>query len=356
MSKGYVSPEKLEQEADDFIKASQQPPAAPEQAAAAEVEEELAPTPTGEDPPAPVTDPPASEAEPAAEPEPKASDFAGLTLEQIEQRLANIRANAETRIKGFQALMTKATQQAADARRASEALAERVKSLTAEMEKMKATPPAPAADQVDDADIAGLEAEYPALAPVFKQLKSLKADLAAANASLTAKVQEVSSTVTANAELTAAEKQKAIEDAHFAAINEAHSDASDIAASADFQGWLSRQSSMYQYAIEKGTAIDVIDVLTKYKKDVGIPLQTSEPTPPTDGDAETDPEPNAAPKETKLEMARRLATPTPRKGLKPPTNPRPSFSRKQIAAMSPQEFAENEAAIDEAMAHGRITP
>lgn len=317
---GYKTPEQLDKEADEMM-ASLQPPEDTE--------------PVAEEPEVPVTEPPSEPAEAEAEPE-EATPVEALTSEQYAERLANAEASADKRIKDFQAKMTKATQVAADLRRQNDELSARLKS--------NEPTPLPTPDPVDDSEITALQEEYPSLAPVFKRITKLQQE----NATLLARFSEVQGAVTRTAEEVQTDKREQLEAAHFAAIDESHPDAREIAQSDDFQGWILRQPPMYQRAIAEGTAIDVIDVLTRYKNDVGI-HQVDE--------AETTAAPaeDAAPVETKLDKARRLSTPTPHKVRTPPTNARPAFTRAQLDAMPQKEFEKREAEIDEAIAAGRVT-
>ncbi len=94
---------------------------------------------------------------------------------------------------------------------------------------------------------------------------------------------------------------------HLAAILKAHPDAFQIAKNEDYQGWLMRQSPIVQTAIERGTAEEVIQVLDRYKRAVGI------------------------------------------------TRKKPHFTRQQIEAMPLDEFRRREEEIDKAIAAGNIT-
>lgn len=94
---------------------------------------------------------------------------------------------------------------------------------------------------------------------------------------------------------------------HFDAILAVHPDALALAKTDDFLGWVSRQPPMIQQAVKSGTDEDVIDVLTRYKKAVGIRKK-----------------------------------------------PR-SFTSAQISAMSQEEFNKREKEIDEAIAAGLVT-
>ncbi len=96
--------------------------------------------------------------------------------------------------------------------------------------------------------------------------------------------------------------------AHFAAIRKTHPDLDEISASDDFQGWLSRQTNMVKRAAAEGDAKDVIEVIDRYKAAVGIGGKQK----------------------------------------------KPRFTRAQIAAMTPEQFEKNEAAIDQAVANGEI--
>jgi hypothetical protein len=55
-----------------------------------------------------------------------------------------------------------------------------------------------------------------------------------------------------------------------------------------------------------------------------------------------------------LQAAREVANPATPKARTQPTKTKPTFTRKQIDAMTPQEFLANEAAIDQAVAEGRV--
>lgn len=94
---------------------------------------------------------------------------------------------------------------------------------------------------------------------------------------------------------------------HFDTIRTVHPDLDEITRSFDFEGWLLRQPPEVQRLKYTGNAEQVIDMLTRYKREFGL-----------------------LPK------------------------PKPTFTRQQIARMSPEEFARREPEIDKAIADGRV--
>jgi hypothetical protein len=134
-----------------------------------------------------------------------------------------------------------------------------------------------------------------------------------------------------------------------------HDDAEEIRASDEWQGWLEGQPKYVQDAINvKGTAEDVIDIITHFKKDMGM--------------AEATPQQDAGPKPktpSKLEQAKQGAAPNlpgAARQHKPGRGRGKMFSRSDIAAKEKDpEFLmsdEGEKWIKEAqlaIAEGRIT-
>ena len=120
------------------------------------------------------------------------------------------------------------------------------------------------------------------------------------------------------------------------AVEAAHPDMQAVVTSDDFRGWLYRQPQFVQDAVVSGDSASAIKVLDMYKSEGA-------------GDSS---QPN---KKVLLDAAKQVAAPAVGRNTQPPTaEPEVRFTREQIAAMSPEEFAKNEPAIDKAMAAGLV--
>lgn len=145
-------------------------------------------------------------------------------------------------------------------------------------------------------DLDAVVSDYPTVAgPIVRELRNLHRVISQQDAEVKQTKADIEN-----------QRRQESERAHFGAIRKVHPDLDEINSSDDFQGWLSRQSALIQRAAAEGNASEVIDVLSRYKAAVGL------------------------------------------------TRKRPRFTRKQIAAMTPEQFAENEAAIDAAVAAGEV--
>lgn len=216
---------------------------------------------------------------------------------------------AEERIKNAQALMTKATQEAADLRRENTRLLE-------ENEALKNS----ASNENTSTEVGSLDElmeEYPELVgPLIQRLNQLEG--------------KISSIETVN--------HQSVEDstlkAHWDAIAQAHPDHVEVSQDLDFQGWVARQAPALQSIAQNGSAKDVIYLLDQYKA-------TSKNS---DNRRNID----------KLEQAKQIADRVPRTQTQPESSLKPSFTRDQIAKMTPDQFSKYEAEIDAAMARGEI--
>lgn len=315
------TPEQLEKEADDLYESMTSEPE-PEQ---------------GQDAPGGGEDT-SQESEPEGEPEPEGEDgelgpgpegespddkdtsdtdlTEGLSLE-----------NAAERIRNAQARMHQATTEAAEHRRQVGALKQEndqlkadVDKLKGEIEQLKQSAPVPEGQDTPPVeDLQDLVEEYPHLmGPLMKQIEYLQSSL-----------QEVRNDVGAVKEGQVS-REEVDKQVHFNAIYNAHPDANEVVASDDFRGWLGRQSEDDQRVYESGTAAQVIELLNRYKVATG--------------------------RQKRVEEARREATPSTPRARQQPTNKRnqPKFTRQQIDAMSPEEFAGREAEIDKALAEGLV--
>ena len=313
----FVTPEQLEQEADALMGVINNPPADKP-----ESEVDTPPDTTAADEAASRDADGEPEQTDDSPPEADTDELQGLTVE-----------NAAERIRNAQHRMHKATEETAGLRRLNAqimARAQQAETALAETKTRQADiPPAsPDSDQAGKpyADLQALAEDYPNIInPLLSTLKAMSARVE----SLGGEVGEIKVGTAKTAEESARIARETAEAAHLAAIFKAHPDAGKIRVSDDFEGWLDRQSSMYRYAIERGTAEDVINVLDEYKAVVGGP--------------------------SRLDKARAVATPPTPRARTQPTSGRPRFTRAQIDAMSPAEFAKHEAEIDAAMARGDIT-
>jgi hypothetical protein len=299
--------EQLEQEADDLLRRHYAPEAAENTAGA-----DTAPPPAA---PATNTDQQGFESGEAQAPLGEAHDPTGDRWEE--------------RYKNAQALMTRATQEAAQLRAQINELLRRNDLLQGEVERLKAqgpsshpAPPARGQDTapevIDDTDLQQAIAEDPALAtPLVKHIRKLNQELTAVQRSMSS-----------SAEQQAQRDHQARYQEHMARVYSAHPDVEQITRNADFHGWVQRQTPMVRQAVAQGTAEDAIWVLNQYKAAAGIP--------------------------TNLDEARAAATPNTPRVRRQPLETRPKFTRAEIAAMSPAEFSRREAEIDAAMVAGLI--
>lgn len=315
--------EKLEAEADALLKQANEPPATPGTATDEPPAKVEASKPDKENEEAPAPPDKIEQAPAAAD----TDELEGLSLE-----------NAAERIRNAQARMTRATTEAANNRRAladeqlrSQQLEDEVERLQAELQAAKvASPEKPDTTQSGMATLETLQDDYPQImGPLLATLKNMQA-----------KFDKIEGTVTTRADADKADRVKAATAAHFKAIRDAHSDFDQIVDSEEFSGWVSRQPRITSIILygdgvqgsgyrNGGNAAEVIEVLDTYKKSIGAALRSVE--------------------------AREAAAPTLRKTTRTPPTGRPTFTRKQIDAMSPAEFAKNEADIDAALAEGRVT-
>ena len=131
--------------------------------------------------------------------------------------------------------------------------------------------------------------------------------------------------------------QETAQDAQNRVIVKAHNDAYQIAASVDFQGWLARQPSYMQPWMQKGSAEQVIDLLSAYK--VAANQKTQQQTPP-------DP----------LDEARKAGAPDNSGAPILNTNDsnKRTWTNAEIKALPDAEYVKLEAELDLAAREGRI--
>jgi len=215
------------------------------------------------------------------------------------------------RYKNAEARMHQALEETAALRKEVEALKQQVNIPNEQQALEKDTPD----------DLEGLMEDYPEIVtPLVNKLRAMEkllGDVKTSNDS----IQKASAQTEQNS--------------HLEAVKSVHADVVEIANSTDFQGWAERQSNVVKQAISNGSVQDVIYVLDQYKQQMGLSNS-----------------PDNAP--SKLEQAKNVATPRVGSQVTPTSNAPKQFTRESIAAMSPEVFAKNEAAIDKAMAQGLI--
>jgi len=219
------------------------------------------------------------------------------------------------RYKNAQALMTKATMEAADLRR-------EVASLRAQLETVTRYAPQPQQAEKSGSDFAELE-----------KLKGEYPDFAGPLVSAFEKQQQV----LVELQRSTRENEEAGNVARRANFNfevsRVHPDFDQVAGSEDFRGWLARQPSFIQEAASRPVADDAIEVLNMYKRTQGPKVDKAE----------------------KVNAARQVAAPAVGRNSRQPSAEKPQqFTREMIARMSPAEFAKNEEAIDRALSSGTI--
>jgi hypothetical protein len=144
--------------------------------------------------------------------------------------------------------------------------------------------------------------------------------------------------VQATEEFSKAQKDEA-DKKHYAAIANEHPDWQSVSSSEDFTLWLGRQSSMWQNAASQGDAEDVVSLLSKYKKDLGLVSNKT------------------VSKEELVEKAKQNVEPTLSKARKQNigSNKR-IWTASEIGRLSDKEYLKFEKDIDQAYADGRVNP
>ena len=123
---------------------------------------------------------------------------------------------------------------------------------------------------------------------------------------------------------------------HYGAIADVHPDWKSTSDSEDFTLWLGRQSRMWQSAASEGDAQDVVSLLSKYKKDLGL-------TPKSVSKAEM------------VEKAKQNVEPTLSKARKQNIgSAKRIWSAQEIGRLSDKDFRKQEADIDQAYRDGRV--
>lgn len=230
----------------------------------------------------------------------------------------------EFRYKEAVRAMNRAQAELAEYRKAEASRDQVIEQLQAEIQALKAgsSPPEDAPDFNEAKEL------YPELVnPLLKEIDSLKKQLAS--------VQTEVGTVRSVADRYQQYEMASAHDLHFDAIGRAHPDAFELAKTEEFNAWKNAQAPVIQYALEQGTAKDVIAALNLYKAETG--KQPSQP---------------ATHRPDRLAAAKDAAAPTIKGASKPDS--KQTFTADQIAKMTMAEFAKHEAEIDAAIARGEF--
>jgi len=232
---------------------------------------------------------------------------------EADNDVETLNARWEGRYKNLQSKMTKASQEAAELRKERGELTSRIKALEDALKER------PSDTQQTAATLEQLAEDYPdIMRPLLAHLSSLEKRLDAVSTS------------------SEADRRAAAEKVHTARIAEVHPDFREVASTDDFAGWLERQSPMWQGVAQTGTPDEVIELLTRYKQDMGLaPRQGPNGTPGAD-------------------KARAVAEPQLPRGREAPKGGKRIWTRAEINALTVAEYAKLEAELDQALVEGRI--
>ena len=231
-------------------------------------------------------------------------------VSQMQDRLEK----AEKAMKGAQARMTKATQEAAELRKLNADLMQAVGDLKGQLEER----------QKDNEQLAKIREEYPDIAgPLLDELSRTQAEVSSTKEALAAEEQRRQDALNAQAQAE-----------HFDRIRAVHPDVDQLIETADWINWLEVQDSRTHEWIERGSSNDVNAVLYRFKADMGM-------KPPT-------------PQEQALEKARAVAEPKMPKTRKPKTGGKKTWTIDEIKRMPNRDFEKYQAEIMKAMEQGAI--
>lgn len=221
---------------------------------------------------------------------------------------------AERAMKGAQAKMTHATQEASELRKQNADLVQTLTDLKSQLAESKR----------DNAKLQQLREDYPDFAPVLDELTRTQEEMQNQRDALAAQEQRALEDV-----------QRQAQDAHFERIRAVHPDVEDITQTSDWALWLDSQDAQIQEWINSGTSNDVNAVLSQFKEDLGVKAPT--------------------PQESSLERAKAVAEPKMPKARKAnATGERKTWTVDEIMRMPNDVFEKHQAEILEAQNQGRI--
>ena len=320
-TKGEIIAERLEKEADEMLKQVQdaQEESEPEAKGLAIEEAEAEDTP--------------EEVEEVDENSPDESqdteDTSDQNIEEVQEEETKSEGKGldlsaeqwEERYKNAQAKMTKSTQREKEL---EAKLAEMNNKITA-MEVMKTDAQVERQKEAVDVDLSEIVKDYPEL------VKPLQSYVDARIATVEQKVSQATDEV-----LQA--RREAEEEKHQDAIAKKHPDWKAVASSEDFSLWLERQSNMWKMAAKDGDAKDVIDLLSRYKEDLGLDSKKVS-------------------KKDLVEKAKQNVEPSLSKARKQNVSgSKKQWTAREIGKLTDKEYAKLEKEIDLAYTEGRVKP
>ena len=321
-TKGELIAERLEKEADEMLKQieTSQKESEPEGQGLANLEPEAEDTPeeieeTVETSPEESQDTEessqAEEIQTEVEDEQAVDEKETISSEQWEERYKNA-----------QARMTKATQNEKELEKKISELTDKVKA----MESMRSETRIEQQKEEVGVDLSEIMKDYPEL------VKPLQSYVDTAFAKVNRKLEQTTQ------ELTKAQQEDMVRE-HKAKLAEAHPDYVQVANSEDFTLWLERQSPVWQQVADSGNADDTIELLSRYKKALGI-----KSTPEVS-------------KEDLVKKAKQNAEPNLPKARKQNIgSSKKIWTAAEVAKLSDKQFLKYEKEIDQAQREGRLKP
>jgi len=171
-----------------------------------------------------------------------------------ESGLRSALEKAEKAMKGAQARMTRATQEAAELRKNNEQMMQTIAGLKSQVSE----------SERDTSKLNQIREDYPDLAgPLLDELERTR--------------QEVSSTKEqlSKAEQAKRDEQEAkVAEAHFDRIRAEHPDVDQLIETADWMNWLEDSDAQTKQWIQAGSSNDVNTVLYQFKSDMGMKAPT----------------------------------------------------------------------------------
>ena len=321
-TKGEVIAERLEKEADEMLKQieASRKESEPEGQGLANREPEAEDTP--------------EEIEETVETSPEESQDTeeSSQAEEIQTEVENEQAvdeketisseQWEERYKNAQARMTKATQNEKELEKKISELTDKVKA----MESMRSETRIEQQKEEVGVDLSEIMKDYPEL------VKPLQSYVDTAFAKVNKKLEQTTQ------ELTKAQQEDMVRE-HKAKLAKAHPDYVQVANSEDFTLWLERQSPVWQQIADSGNADDTIELLSRYKKALGI-----KSTPEVS-------------KEDLVEKAKQNAEPNLPKARKQNIgSSKKIWTAAEIGKLTDKQFLKYEKDIDQAYKDGRVRP
>jgi hypothetical protein len=273
----------------------------------------------------------------------KDDEVDGKGNESIDELLSKL-DKSDKRVKDTRKEFTKKSQELSDIRKKNEELEDTVFSLRSKIDDLASNQQTKAEDKKTEKAI---KKETVALSSQIEEIRKVDPDLAKAMEpiviGLTSEIDSLKTELKTNEERQA-EKEKLAEeqkeqdaaDAHFAKLDKAHDGWEDMMKTPEFEKYLKglspREKRLAILDLKGGTAEDIIEIFDDFVE------VTKEP----EGD-------------DKIKKAKGMINPNLRKskeinrGVK-----KMLYTRSEIAAMDPLDYAKNEKAIDEAMVKGLI--